>query len=131
ERAGPGLLRLRDPPPPREDRIRGSRRASLRDRRHRREEAQVAVVDDRLVAVFPLPDVVFFPRTILPLHVFEKRYRAMAKDALEADHSLAVALLQPGWQAHYEKSPSFHEVATIGRIDALEMTRDGRYHFRL
>jgi Lon protease-like protein len=63
--------------------------------------------------------------------VFEKRYRAMVKDALEADHRLAVALLRPGWQAHYEKSPSFHEVATIGRIDALEMTRDGRYHFRL
>jgi uncharacterized protein len=88
-------------------------------------------VEDRVVAVFPLPDVVFFPRTVLPLHVFEKRYRAMVKDALEGDHRLAVALLQPGWQAHYEGSPSFHEVATIGRIDALEMTRDGRYLFRL
>jgi Lon protease-like protein len=87
--------------------------------------------EDRVVAVFPLPDVVFVPRTILPLHVFEMRDRAMMKDALAADHRLAVALLRPGWQADYQRSPAFHEVATVGRIDALEMTRDGRYHFRL
>jgi hypothetical protein len=78
--------------------------------------------DDRVVAVFPLPDVVFFPRTVLPLHVFEMRYREMVKDALASDGRLAVALLKP---------PAFHAVATIGRIDALEMTRDGRYLFRL
>jgi len=87
--------------------------------------------EDRVVAVFPLPDVVFFPRTILPLHVFEMRYRAMVKDALASDSRLAVALLQPGWQADYEESPAFHDIATIGRIDGLERTRDGRYHFRL
>ena len=88
-------------------------------------------MDDRLVAVFPLPDVVFFPRTVLPLHVFETRYRAMVKDALEGDQRLAVALLQPGWQSDYQGSPAFYPIATIGRIDGLEMTRDGRYHFRL
>jgi len=87
--------------------------------------------EDRVVAVFPLPDVVFFPRTVLPLHVFEKRYRAMVKDALAADSRLAVALLQPGWQVGYEGSPAFYDVATIGRIDGLETTHDGRYHFRL
>ena len=87
--------------------------------------------DDRVVPVFPLPDVVFFPRTILPLHVFEMRYRAMVQDALEGESRLAVALLQPGWRADYEGSPAFHPVATIGRIEALEKTRDGRYHFRL
>lgn len=87
--------------------------------------------DERVVAVFPLPDVVFFPRTVLPLHVFETRYRAMVKDALEADSRLAVALLKPGWRADYERSPAFFSVATIGRIEDLEMTRDGRYHFRL
>ena len=87
--------------------------------------------DDPVVAVFPLPDVVFFPHTILPLHVFEMRYRAMVKDALEGASRLAVALLQPGWRTDYEGSPAFYPVATIGRIEALEKTRDGRYHFRL
>lgn len=87
--------------------------------------------DTRVVPVFPLPDVVFFPRTVLPLHVFETRYRAMVKDALSADRVLAVALLRPGWERHYEGSPPFHEIATIGRMEEIETTADGRYLFRL
>lgn len=87
--------------------------------------------ESRLVPVFPLPDVVFFPRTVLPLHVFETRYRAMVKDALAADRVLAVALLRPGWERQYEGSPAFHDVATIGRMEEVETTADGRYLFRL
>jgi len=79
--------------------------------------------DDRVVAVFPLPDVVFFPRTVLPLHVFEMRYREMVKDALASDGRLAVALLKP---------PAFHAVATIGligeaRVRLGEVVRDAPY----
>jgi Lon protease-like protein len=85
----------------------------------------------RLVPVFPLPDVVFFPATVLPLHVFESRYRAMVKDALAGDHSIAVSLLRPGWERDYAGSPAFHEVATAGRMEQIETTRDGRYVFRL
>jgi Lon protease-like protein len=85
----------------------------------------------RLVPVFPLPDVVFFPRTILPLHVFETRYRAMVKDALAADRVFAVALLQPGWERDYRRSPAFHAIATIGRMEDVETTHDGRYLLRL
>ena len=36
-----------------------------------------------IAPIFPLPDVTFFPHTLLPLHVFEARYRAMVVDALE------------------------------------------------
>jgi Lon protease-like protein len=85
----------------------------------------------RLVPVFPLPDVVFFPGTVLPLHVFESRYRAMVKDALGSDRSIAVALLRPGWERNYAGSPAFHEIATLGRMDDVETTADGRYLFRL
>jgi Lon protease-like protein len=85
----------------------------------------------REIPVFPLPDVVFFPKTVLPLHVFETRYRTMVKDALAADRTIAVALLQPGWEQRYEGSPSFFPIATAGRIEDLETTPDGRYYFRL
>ena len=85
----------------------------------------------RDVPVFPLPDVVFFPGTVLPLHVFESRYREMVKDALAGDRSMAVALLRPGWEREYAGTPAFHEVATVGRMEAIERTRDGRYLFRL
>ena len=85
----------------------------------------------RQIPVFPLPDVVFFPETVLPLHVFETRYRAMVKDALAADRSIAVALLRPGWEQQYAGSPACFQIATAGRIEELEMTLDGRYYFKL
>lgn len=87
--------------------------------------------EDRVAPVFPLPDVVFFPRTVLPLHVFEPRYRQMVKDAVASDGRIVVALLQPGWQADYEGSPAYEAVSTRGRIEGLETTRDGRFHLRL
>jgi Lon protease-like protein len=85
----------------------------------------------RQLPVFPLPDIVFFPGTVLPLHVFETRYRAMVKDALAADRTLAVALLQPGWEQQYAGNPACFQVATAGTIEDLATTADGRYYFRL
>jgi len=85
----------------------------------------------RQIPVFPLQDVVFFPGTMLPLHVFETRYRAMVKAALAADRTIAVALLQPGWEQEYAGNPACFEVATAGTIEELETTADGRYYFKL
>lgn len=85
----------------------------------------------RSIPVFPLPDVVFFPGTVLPLHVFETRYRAMVKDALAGDGTIAVALLRPGWERKYEGNPDYFPVATAGRMEEIETTKDGRYYFKL
>ena len=85
----------------------------------------------RQIPVFPLPDVVFFPGTVLPLHVFETRYRAMVRDALAADRTIAVALLQPGWEQRNAGNPEYFPVATAGRMEELETTSDGRYYFKL
>lgn len=85
----------------------------------------------RSIPVFPLPDVVFFPGTVLPLHVFETRYRAMVKDALAADGTIAVALLQPGWDRRYAGNPEYFPVATAGKMEDIETTPDGRYYFKL
>ena len=54
-----------------------------------------------IVPIFPLPDVTFFPHTLLPLHVFEARYRMLVIDALERDRRLAVVKLRPGYDAGY------------------------------
>ena len=83
------------------------------------------------VPVFPLPGVVFFPRTVLPLHVFEPRYRAMVRDAVAADGLIAISLLQPGWEADYEGNPAFHDIGTVGKIEDLEALEDGRFNLRL
>ncbi len=84
-----------------------------------------------IVPVFPLPGVVFFPRTILPLHVFEPRYRAMVRDAAAGEGLIAIALLKPGWEEDYEGSPSFHEIGTVGRIEDLETLAGGKFNLRL
>lgn len=84
-----------------------------------------------VVPVFPLPGVVFFPRTSLPLHVFEPRYRAMVRDASAGSGLMAVSLLRPGWESDYEGTPSFHEIGTIGHVEELEPMPDGRFYLRL
>ena len=84
-----------------------------------------------LVPVFPLPRVVFFPRTVLNLHVFEPRYRAMVQDAVAGEGLIAVSLLKPGWEEDYEGNPAFHHVGTVGRIEDLERHPDGKFDMRL
>src|SRR5436190_1218744 len=67
-----------------------------------------------VLPIFPLPDVTFFPHTLLPLHVFEARYRAMIMDVLARDRRLAVVKLRPGYEATYAGKPPVHEVAGAG-----------------
>jgi Lon protease-like protein len=81
--------------------------------------------------IFPLPEVVFFPDTILPLHVFEPRYRAMVADCLAGDRWLAVVKLRPGWERDYEGRPPVHAVAGAGEIIQAEALPDGRYNILL
>jgi Lon protease-like protein len=86
--------------------------------------------DDELAAlpVFPLPRVVFFPGTVLPLHLFEPRYRAMIEDCLtKGPRAMAVALLQPGWEADYEGRPPVHAIAGAGRSVEHVRRPDGRF----
>ena len=84
------------------------------------------------LAVFPLPRVVFFPGTLLPLHIFEPRYRAMMRDCLDRERPvMAVALLKPGYEADYDGRPPMHEIATVGRIEQHEELPDGRFNLVL
>src|SRR6185503_4161518 len=87
---------------------------------------------DEPVGLFPLPNVVLFPRATLPLQVFEPRYRAMVRDALD-DHSLiAMALLRPGYEAYYYTNiAKIHPVVCVGRIREHIQINDGRYFINL
>jgi Lon protease-like protein len=83
------------------------------------------------VALFPLPDIVFFPETVLPLHLFEPRYRQMITDCLAGDRRLAVGMLRPGWERDYHGRPPVHAVAGAGEIIHAERLADGRYNVLL
>jgi Lon protease-like protein len=81
-----------------------------------------------LLRLFPLPNLVFFPRTRIPLHVFEPRYRQMISDALASDERIGVVLLRPGWEANYFGAPPIHSYGTLGAIERAVKLEDGRYN---
>lgn len=83
------------------------------------------------VPIFPLPEIVFFPETVLPLHVFEPRYRQMVADCLAADGWMAVVMLRAGWEKDYQGRPPVQTIAGVGEIIQAEMLADGRYNILL
>lgn len=84
-----------------------------------------------VVPVFPLPNVVLFPHTYLPLHIFEPRYREMVHDASSRDQCIGMALLKDGWEDAYEESPPMFEQGVVGRMVSVKKMPDGRYNIIL
>jgi len=80
------------------------------------------------VRIFPLPSSVLIPGGHLPLHVFEPRYRRLVADALAGDQVIGIALLEPGWEAEYEKSPPVRPIMGVGIIRAADRMVDGRFN---
>jgi Lon protease-like protein len=83
------------------------------------------------VPLFPLPNVVLLPRAVLPLHIFEERYKTMTADALAGDKQIAMALLKPGWEKNYYNAPAIEPVVCVGTIVSHEQLPDGTYNFLL
>lgn len=81
-----------------------------------------------VLPMFPLPDVTFFPHTMLPLHIFEGRYRAMVTDVLARDRRLCIVQLLPGYEATYAQKPAVQAVAGVGEIVKCERLATGRYN---
>jgi Lon protease-like protein len=87
-------------------------------------------VPDR-IPVFPLPNVVFFPQTHLPLHIFEPRYREMVTDAAAHGQCVGMALLKEGWEEGYYGHPPVFQVGCVGRLVSLQRLPDGRSNILL
>ena len=83
------------------------------------------------VPVFPLPNVVLFPHAVVPLHVFELRYRTLVRDALSGERLIALALLKPGWEREYHGSPEFHALGCLARFEEVEWLPDDCYDLKL
>src|SRR5918997_2308167 len=83
------------------------------------------------IPVFPLPNVVFFPKTYLPLHIFEHRYRDMIADAAAEGQCIGIALLKEGWEQNYYGNPPVFEVGCAGRLVSAQGLPDGRYNILL
>jgi Lon protease-like protein len=83
------------------------------------------------IPLFPLPNVVFFPKTYLPLHIFEPRYREMVLDAATNAQCIGMALLKEGWEAHYYENPPIFATGCVGRLASLQQLPDGRSNILL
>jgi len=83
-------------------------------------------------AIFPLPNATLFPNVMLPLHIFEPRYRCMAEDILKGDRYLALAMLKDGWEDRYEtKDCEIHDTLCLGKVIANDQLEDGRHYLML
>ncbi|MEL6713759.1 MAG: LON peptidase substrate-binding domain-containing protein [Planctomycetota bacterium] len=84
-----------------------------------------------VVPLFPLRGVFLLPRQVLPLHVFEPRYRQMVDDVLDAQGRLAMGTVLEGEATgsadSEEHPPRVLSVAGVGEIARHERTPDGRY----
>lgn len=76
------------------------------------------------VPVMPLPGVLLFPNALLPLHIFEPRFREMLARALGDNRMLCVALVKPERQ-EWRTSADFFPVSTVGLIRACVGRSDG------
>jgi Lon protease-like protein len=90
-----------------------------------------------ILPIFPLTGVLVLPGTILPLHIFEPRYRNMVEDALEADKIFGMIQPfvpqadnrpQPGAE---KQSPDLYKVGCAGYIEKYEKSADGRFFIQL
>jgi ATP-dependent Lon protease len=84
-------------------------------------EVEIQVPDE--VPVMTLPNLAFFPQALLPLHIFEARYRQMLRDVLESNRIFAVACLDAE-AADAEFEPP-HRVACIGLVRACQKNDNG------
>jgi Lon protease-like protein len=83
------------------------------------------------IPVFPLPNVVLFPRTYLPLHIFEPRYRAMVSDAAMSGQCIGMVLLKDGWETDYYGHPPVFATGCVGRLASVQRLADGRSNILL
>jgi Lon protease-like protein len=85
--------------------------------------AQAVTLPDQ-VPVMPLPGALLFPHALLPLHIFEPRYREMLEHALREHRMFSVALLKPQ-RNQWNSTDDFFHVAGVGLIRACVGRGDG------
>ncbi len=83
------------------------------------------------VPVMTLPNTVFFPQALLPLHIFEPRYRKMLRDVLATDRLFAVAQLDPARRAEADLPEPLSPVASVGIVRACQKGDDDTSHLLL
>ena len=75
--------------------------------------------------VFPLSNFIIFPKTTVPLNIFEPRYIDMVNDSMKSDK--IIGMIQPKKSVNQDNNPELHEIGCIGKITSFRETEDGRF----
>ena len=75
------------------------------------------------IAIFPLSNAIFFPKTVLPLNIFEKRYIQMVEDSMKKERLFG--MIQPKIQSSLK--PEVYNVGCLGKIIDFNETKDKRF----
>ena len=76
-----------------------------------------------ILPVFPLSNFIFFPKTTVPLNIFEKRYLEMINDSMSGDR--IIGMIQP--KEKNKQKPTLYQIGCAGKITSFNETEDGRY----
>ncbi len=82
-----------------------------------------------IIPVFPLSNFIIFPKTSVPLNIFEPRYIDMVDDAMKSNKF--IGMIQPKKSEKNLIIPDLHEIGCLGKISSFKETDDGRYLIEL
>ena len=83
----------------------------------------------KTIPVFPLSNFIIFPRTTVPLNIFEPRYIDMINDSMKSNKMIGI--IQPKDSVNQNKIPELHKIGCLGKITSFRETEDGRYLIEL
>ena len=81
------------------------------------------------IPVFPLSNFIIFPKTTVPLNIFEPRYIDMINDSMKSNK--VIGMIQPKSSLNEKNIPELHEIGCLGKITSFRETEDGRYLIEL
>ena len=85
-------------------------------------------METKRISLFPLPSSVFYPKTVLPLHIFEPRYRNMIAHSIETGQWIGMVLLEPGYENEYFNNPAVKTIGCAGNLEKWDRQDDGKYN---
>ena len=83
----------------------------------------------KIIPVFPLSNFIIFPKTTVPLNIFEPRYIDMINDSMKSNK--LIGMIQPKTTVDAKNIPDLHNVGCLGKITSFRETEDGRYLIEL
>ena len=83
----------------------------------------------KILPIFPLSDFIIFPKTTVPLNIFEPRYVDMINDSMKSNK--LIGMVQPKKTINDLTPPILHNIGCLGKISSFKETEDGRYLIEL